>query len=237
MWMLATSQLGQSTGKEKRSITNLSLNASKTMNELKLTTLLTKRELTCPYMPLRNSDQSMLFQKHSVYDMSASNEKGAVDLAADQSSDLKPSSTTNSRRKKSMKHFLSKLLGSLLFRSKAPNGFAVLQTTAGKFVIKVNKTLCSGQEALDILKLCHSGLLGDTMVPITQQESEKSGTMNLSVRTSVDYSMDASHSMIPNVDKIKEVKQDTDIQEKEQKESQNQTKPSTGRKGPSQVEV
>ncbi|GJT19157.1 hypothetical protein Tco_0877863 [Tanacetum coccineum] len=31
--------------------------------------------------------------------------------------------------------------------------------------------------------------------------------MNLSVRTSVDYSMDASHSMIPNVDKIKEVKQ------------------------------
>ncbi|GJX12056.1 reverse transcriptase domain-containing protein [Tanacetum coccineum] len=163
--------------------------------------------------------------------------EGAVDLAADQSSDLKPSSTTNSRRKKSMKHFLSKLLGSLLFRSKAPNGFAVLQTTAGKFVIKVNKTLCSGQEALDILKLCHSGLLGDTMVPITQQESEKSGTMNLSVRTSVDYSMDASHSMIPNVDKIKEVKQDTDIQEKEQKESQNQTKPSTGRKGPSQVEV
>ncbi|GJZ69962.1 hypothetical protein Tco_0633512 [Tanacetum coccineum] len=31
--------------------------------------------------------------------------------------------------------------------------------------------------------------------------------------------------------------EDTDIQEKEQKESQNQTKSSTGRKGPSQVEV
>ncbi|GJS17125.1 reverse transcriptase domain-containing protein [Tanacetum coccineum] len=41
----------------------------------------------------------------------------------------------------------------------------------------------------------------------------------------------------PNVYKIKEVKQETDIQEKEQKESQKQTNPSTGRKGPSQVKV
>ncbi|GJY81986.1 hypothetical protein Tco_0494737 [Tanacetum coccineum] len=37
-------------------------------------------------------------------------------------------------------------------------------------------------------------------------------------------------------DIIKEVKQETDIQEKEQKESQKQTNPSTGRKGPNQVE-
>ncbi|GJR56568.1 hypothetical protein Tco_1407089 [Tanacetum coccineum] len=38
----------------------------------------------------------------------------------------------------------------------------------------------------------------------------------------------------PNVDKIKEVKQETDIQEKEQKESQRQTNPSTEWKGQSQ---
>ncbi|GJR99983.1 hypothetical protein Tco_0316492 [Tanacetum coccineum] len=38
----------------------------------------------------------------------------------------------------------------------------------------------------------------------------------------------------PNVDKIKEVEQETDIQEKEQKESQRQTNPSTEWKGQSQ---
>ncbi|GKD38113.1 hypothetical protein Tco_1258320, partial [Tanacetum coccineum] len=38
----------------------------------------------------------------------------------------------------------------------------------------------------------------------------------------------------PNVDKIKEVEQDTDIQEKETKKSQRQTNPSTEWKGQSQ---
>ncbi|GJV33698.1 hypothetical protein Tco_1394098 [Tanacetum coccineum] len=35
---------------------------------------------------------------------------------------------------------------------------------------QVIKTLVSGQEALDISKLCHRDPLGDTMVPITQQK-------------------------------------------------------------------
>ncbi|GJW23031.1 reverse transcriptase domain-containing protein [Tanacetum coccineum] len=55
-----------------------------------------------------------------------------------------------------------------------------------------------------------------------QARCEKSGTMNLSVRTFVDYSMDASQFYDPSVYKIKEVEHETDIQEKEQKESQKQ---------------
>ncbi|GJW04702.1 hypothetical protein Tco_1563558 [Tanacetum coccineum] len=56
--------------------------------------------------------------------------------------------------------------------------------------------------------------------------NEKSGTMNLSVRTSIDYSMDASLFYDPSVYKIKEVEQvEKDIKKMEQKKAKGKTKP------------
>ncbi|GKB39508.1 hypothetical protein Tco_0884450, partial [Tanacetum coccineum] len=60
---------------------------------------------------------------------------------------------------------------------------------------------------------------------------EKSGTMNLSVRTFRRLFYGRFSFYDPNVDKIKEVEHETDIQEKEQKENQRQTNPSTEWKG------
>ncbi|GJT75964.1 reverse transcriptase domain-containing protein [Tanacetum coccineum] len=107
--------------------------------------------------------------------------------------DLKIRIKTNSRIKKSMKHFLSKLLVLCSSRSSTAMVLSILQTTilAGKFVIKgmtsqqknkffkdvkhyfwddpflfkncadqVIRRCVSGQEALDILKACHSGPTG-----------------------------------------------------------------------------
>ncbi|GJY07324.1 reverse transcriptase domain-containing protein [Tanacetum coccineum] len=74
------------------------------------------------------------------------------------------------------------------------------------------------------LKISQESLI--TPLDLPGISSENSGTMNLSVRMpKIFYGRFSFYD--PNVDKIKEVKQETDIQEKEQKESQKQAIPST----------
>ncbi|GJX19186.1 reverse transcriptase domain-containing protein [Tanacetum coccineum] len=81
------------------------------------------------------------------FDIEIRDKKGAENLAADHLSRLEIRIKTNSRTKKSMKHFLSKLLVLLLFKIKI-------------CADQVIRRCVSGQEALDILKACHSGPTG-----------------------------------------------------------------------------
>ncbi|GJR74510.1 reverse transcriptase domain-containing protein [Tanacetum coccineum] len=58
----------------------------------------------------------------------------------------------------------------------APWSLQILQTTSGEnSVIKVIRRCVSGQEALDILKACHSGPTGDNYGAITPLEKSRSG--------------------------------------------------------------
>ncbi|GJX94301.1 reverse transcriptase domain-containing protein [Tanacetum coccineum] len=70
--------------------------------------------------------------------------------------DLKTLIKTNLRTKKSMKHFLSETLGLLIF---------MIKICADQVI----RRCVSGQEALDILKACHSGPTGGTIMCNTQQ--------------------------------------------------------------------
>ncbi|GJU98530.1 reverse transcriptase domain-containing protein [Tanacetum coccineum] len=116
-------KLGQSSGKEKTSNFNPIHYASMTLRtSLKLTTLLQKRLLAVVYA-FEKFRSYLVMSKSIVYtDHSAIKYLFAKKDAKARSYDLKIRIKTNSRTKKSMKHFLSKPLALLLFKIKVKIG-------------------------------------------------------------------------------------------------------------------
>ncbi|GJZ24410.1 reverse transcriptase domain-containing protein [Tanacetum coccineum] len=100
------------------------------------------------------------------FDIEIRDKKGAENLAAIICPDSKIRFKTNSRTKKSMKHFLSKLLVLLLFKIKDTPGCGFCKIPCGEIC---DKTLCFWARALDILKDATVDSIGppSTRMPMT----------------------------------------------------------------------
>ncbi|GJT22839.1 reverse transcriptase domain-containing protein [Tanacetum coccineum] len=218
--MLATSQLGQSSGKEKTSIYNL-YTIYKTMNEAQTHYTTTEKELLAVVYAFEKfrsylvMSKSIVYTDHSAikylfakkdakarlmrwilllqeFDIDVRDKKGAENLAADHLSRLENPHQDKFENKEINEAFPLETLGSIALKDDSTPWFADFANYhAGKFVIKgmtsqqknkffkdvkhyfwddpflfkncadqVIRRCVSGQEALDILKACHSGPTG-----------------------------------------------------------------------------